>query len=267
MTDAASTELNDMNDRFFEKTEAAFRGLFDAARARNELEFAFSLAPEFRGTQDDPLVWSTAADTVRAFSQYLPFITQGESSPLKMRVALAFYCHLSEASGYYEVPKNMLRVAGGARYVMWPFNDLVREHRHTGEAMAPNANRVLQDLAGHAASLNFIELAEVFRDAFDPDLRNGYAHADYVIWNDGIRLGKRNGGRPRIVPWPEFGRCFERGVNFFHYLHQITQEYVRSYDPPRTIRASLGEGLLQDSTISYKPDHGVFTISGVSGNH
>jgi hypothetical protein len=51
-----------------------------------------------------------------------------------MRVALAFYCHLSEASGYYEVPKNMLRVAGGARYVMWPFNDLVREHRHTGEA-------------------------------------------------------------------------------------------------------------------------------------
>src|SRR5262249_5072358 len=83
--DDTTFELHQTNERFLEKTEAAFRGLFDDARARDELQFAFSLAPEFRGAQDDPLGWSTAADTVRAFSQYRQFIEQGESSPLKMR--------------------------------------------------------------------------------------------------------------------------------------------------------------------------------------
>ena len=67
MTNSVLIELHNVNQRFLEKTEAAFRSLFHAARASNELQFAFSLAAEFRGAQDDPLGWSTAADTVRAF--------------------------------------------------------------------------------------------------------------------------------------------------------------------------------------------------------
>jgi hypothetical protein len=41
--------------------------------------------------------------------------------------------------------------------------------------MAPNANRIMKDLIGHAADLGLAELAEVFRDAFDPDVRNAIA--------------------------------------------------------------------------------------------
>ncbi len=107
---------------------------------------------------------------------------------MKCRVALSFYCHLAEASGFYEVPKNMLRIAGGESHVLWPFINLVQSHKQTGDRIAPNANKVLKDLTGHAKELGFDELAEVFRDAFDPDVRNGYAHADYIVWNDGLRL-------------------------------------------------------------------------------
>jgi hypothetical protein len=45
------------NEAFFEKTERAFRDLCDRARAKNELHFALSLNPEFRGAQDAG--WST----------------------------------------------------------------------------------------------------------------------------------------------------------------------------------------------------------------
>src|SRR5713226_8779954 len=132
------------NEAFFEKTERAFRDLCDRARAKNELHFALSLNPEFRGEQDAG--WSTADDAQKAFAEYLAFLTEGEFTSLKARDALAFYCHLAEASGYYEIPKNMLRVVGGQPYNLWPFQDLVETHRKTGAIIAPNANKVLRDL-------------------------------------------------------------------------------------------------------------------------
>ena len=46
----------------------------------------------------------------------------------------------------------------------------------------------MKDLIGHASDLGLSELAEVLRDAFDPDVRNAVAHADYIIWSDGLRL-------------------------------------------------------------------------------
>src|SRR5262245_49148370 len=82
---------------FFEKVERAFRDLFERAKARNELHFALSLNPEFRGVQGPG--WSTADDVHRAFDEYLSFLKEGEFTSLKARVALAFYCHLAEASG------------------------------------------------------------------------------------------------------------------------------------------------------------------------
>jgi hypothetical protein len=72
------------------------------------------------------------------------------------------------------------------------------------------------------------DLAEVFRDAFNPDVRNAYAHADYIIWNDGLRLRKCNGGRSRRIPWSEFNEIFCRGINFFHILREVVNESMRA---------------------------------------
>jgi hypothetical protein len=252
------------NEKFFEKSERAFRDLFDRARAKNELHFALSLNPEFRGEQDAG--WSTAHDAHTAFNQYITFLREGEFTSLKARVALAFYCHLAEASGYYEIPKNMLRILDGRSYNLWPFKDLVEKHRKTRAIIAPNANKVLRDLAGHAAILDLSDLAEVFRDAFDPDIRNAYAHADYIIWKDGLRLRKRNGGFPRQILWPEFQARFDRGINIFFLLLQLVEEYVASYHPARQFRGRMADNepeLLW--TIHFDPEKRTFTISGGLG--
>jgi len=80
------------NEAYFNKIERAPRDLFDRPRTRNELHFAFSLNPKFRGEQGPG--WSTADDAHRAFDEYLAFLKEGEFTSLKARVALAFYCHL-----------------------------------------------------------------------------------------------------------------------------------------------------------------------------
>ena len=252
------------NAAFYEKAERAFHKLFDAARTRHELHFAMALMPEIRGAQDAG--WNTAHETHLAFDEYLKFIETLEDSRMKCRVALAFYCHIAEASGFYEVPKNMLRIAGGQSHVLWPFNDLVEKHTQTGNLIAPNANKVLKNLAGHAKEMGFDDLAEIFRDAFDPDVRNGYAHADYVVWNDGLRLPKRNGGYPKRIPWDEFNVIFDRGINFFSILRQIVNEYLESYNPPKTIKTRLHEAEPEMNwTIYCDPKTRSFGIRGGLG--
>jgi len=248
------------NDAFYEKTERAFLNLFEIAKRKNELHFALSLNSEFRGMQDPG--WSTADDAQVAFHEYLEFLKEGKLTPLKVRVALAFYCHLAEASGFYEIPKNMMRIVEGERYNMVPFRKLVEKHRHTGNRIAPNANKILRNLAGHAETIGFQELAEVFRDAFDPDLRNGYAHADYIVWSDGVRLRKRNGGFPRVVSYAEFQARFDRGINFFHILRQTVDESISSYNPPKVIRGQLADEPEGNWTIHFDPEQKSFSISG-----
>jgi hypothetical protein len=150
-------ELRAENQRFYEKAERALRGLFEVAKARNELHFALSLNPEFRGMRDAG--WSSAQEVHTAFADYLSFLREGEPSRLKTRVALGFYCHLAEASGFYEIPKNMLRVAEGQLYNMEPFRGLVEVNRRTGNRIAPNAPKIIRDLAGHSENLGHHELA------------------------------------------------------------------------------------------------------------
>ena len=247
------------NLEFYEKTKLSFKNLFDSAKTKNELHFAFSLNAEFRGLQDAG--WNTAMEAQLAFEEFRQFLKETDVSPFKARVALAFYCHLAEASGLYEVPKNMLRVTNGERYSVWPFQKLVEKHKLTGALIAPNANKILRDLAGHAKTLELTNLAEVFRDAFDGDLRNGFAHADYVVWKDGIRLPKRNGGQPRKISWPEFNGFLERGVNFFNSLAETISDYKTSYNPAKQVKSQLlnePEGIW---TIQADPVRKSFSIS------
>ena len=153
----------------------------------------------------------------------------------------------------------MLRVAEGKQHNLWPFKEIVESHRITGEAIAPNANKVMKNLAGHSETLGYRKLAQVFKELFDSDLRNGFAHADYVVWNDGIRLTKRNGGIGQIITYERFNFLLNRAINFFMTLRAVRQKFMEFYNPPRTFRGRLGNAPEGDCTVSFEPN-GVFTI-------
>ncbi len=245
--------------KFLEAAEAALRELFERAKSSHELHFALALAPEFRGEQGPG--WCAWQESHRAFDEYSRYLEQEPPSPFKIRVALSFYCHLSEASGYYEAPKNLMRIASGEPHRMWPFLELNRIHAATGKIIAPNANAVFRDLVGHAESLGLSSLAAAFRDAFDSDVRNGYAHADYIIWQDGLRLRRQAAGHPRVIAWDDFSQILVRGMNFYGVLRQLLDEYVRSYHTPKTIHASMSGEPPSHWTISVDPETGAYSIS------
>lgn len=233
----ALERTTDPNEAFYGKSQRALRNLFERAKAAHELHFAMALMPEFRGCQDAG--WNTANEAVRAYDELTTLIKSLPLEPVRLRVALAFYATVSEGSGFYEIPKALMLTTEGKGNNIWPFQSLVKRHRFTGDVMAPNANRIMKDLIGHASELGMVELAETFRDAFDPDVRNAIAHADYIIWDDGLRLRRRNGGYPRVIPFEELDALLGRGINLFSFIRGITEEYVQSYDTPKTIRSYM----------------------------
>jgi hypothetical protein len=260
----SGNEKPDPNTEFFEKAERALREVFDKAKSTNELHFAMALMPEVRGMQDGG--WNTAEEAVSAYGQYSALLDRlAQDDVVRVRVLLAFYLHTSECSGFYEVPKKMLLTIEGKGNNYLPFQKLVKKHRKTGQAIAPNANAIMKDLIGHSWLLGYHDLSNVFEEAFDSDVRNAIAHADYTIAKDGFRLRKRNGGQVRVIPWDEFGPLMDKGINVFSIIRRISEEYVQSYDPPKTVRGRLsGLEPLTDYIIRYNPTAQTFGFTTAS---
>jgi hypothetical protein len=141
------------------RCHAAWGELLAAAKAKEELQFAMALNPEVRGEQSAG--WSTAEESSRALDQYLELLKKLDPSPIKVRLALSLYSHLSEASGFYEIPKNMMRIASGDDYHLWPFQHLVAKYTVSGGLIVPNANKIMKDLLGHSNELGLNNIKSV----------------------------------------------------------------------------------------------------------
>lgn len=247
------------DDTFMKRAAAAFDALFADARNKSEIDFVLALNPEFRGIQDPG--WSPAEEALRAIEDFSTFLNnKAIPTRLRLRAALGFYCNLCEASGLYEVPKNLMRILDGQKHNCWPFQDLVEQHTRTGEAILPNANKIMKNLVGHAKALGRDELAAVLSEAFDADLRHAFAHADYVIWSDGIRICGKHFTRKRLIPFLDFQVLINRGAGFVTMLRSVIREYVRHYATPRIIEGSISRVPGQKSLVSYNVDTGVFGI-------
>jgi hypothetical protein len=248
-----------VNDEFLNKAEKAFRQIFNRAKEIDELHFVLSLSPEFR-----PYCVNTALDAQDAFKDYYNFIQNNRESPIHARVSLAFYSHISEASGFWEVVKNMLNIIDGNKYNMMPFLNLVKKYGEKEGSIAPNANKVMRAMMKYSKKLGFHELAEVFKDAFDADIRNGFAHADYALLEKGICISPRYKAE-RIVSWNEFQVLLHKAVNFHEVLKSVLSEHLSSYNPPKIVKGFLIDEEPESTYIvSYEPG-GRFVIEGGIG--
>jgi hypothetical protein len=207
--------------------------------------------------------WSTASEAKRAFIEYLEFIKRSEQSPIKLRIALSFYAHLAEASGFYEIPKNLLNILSGEHFSLMPFATLVKRYDHLGNAIAPNANKVLRAVLGQASDLGRTRLCEIITEAFDHDVRNAYAHADYVLWQDEIRMPRRNGGTPRAISTEEFSLLLFKATTFFATLwKQVDKSLLAFSEPVQTMGQLNSSDPPSHMTISYDGETRRLTIIG-----
>jgi hypothetical protein len=85
-----------------------------------------------------------------------------------------------------------------------------------------------------------------------------------VIWNDGFRLRKRNGGFAHKLSFEEVSEAIAKGTGFFQILREHNAVSIRSFNPPREIIGRLSENFPMPWTVSFDGETGAFEISGSS---
>ncbi|MNM23498.1 hypothetical protein D3C76_140200 [compost metagenome] len=233
--------------------------LYAYALKINEIDTAAAMFGEFRGVQDAG--WSTVATAQEVFQELKALGSKG--TPLtrsELRQLLCLYAHLAEAGGVYEGLLNTLRVAQLKAYNLWPFQGLVRVRKEPRAVIGPNANAMFRHLAQVATAIGMTGLAGLLEIAFRDDIRNGIAHADYILVPEGLRLRRRNGGFPVLVPNDELVGAIQIGLFFFEILQCFQQQTVMSFRPARTVVGRFSENPPMAWKIELTDD-GKFSIS------
>lgn len=237
--------------------------LYGFARQMNEMDFAASLGGEFRGMQSAG--WSTTITASEVRTEIDAYLLKTEPLTVpEYRVVLLLYSQLSEAGGVYESIKNIMGVITAVPYNLWPFQNLVRVRKEPKAIIGPNANKTFRDLAENARAIGMKRLGELLAAVFRDDIRNGIAHADYIIWNDGLRLRRRNGGQVYSIPHDEVGEAIQRGITYYDILQDHNREAMNFYDPPREVVGKFSGNFPMPWTIHADPVKRIFSISGSS---
>ncbi len=252
--------LKNENAQFLILFKKSFIELLALAKKKNELHFAFALSPEFRGMQDAG--WNTAVESMRAFEEYIEFLDTIKNWKMRIRISLAFYCHIAESSGLYEVIKKMLNICSGKSNGVAPFADIVRENSQ-GSTITPNTNMVTKNLIIHANKLDLTDLADCLGNAFNSSIRNGYSHANYIVWNNGLRLPNRNGVGGSTIPWEIYELLLNRGINFFQIINQVIHSELLKYESKQVIECSLHDEPARKHQIHFNPESGEFKIESL----
>jgi len=237
------------NLEYLNALAAQLREVFVRAREKSELQYAFALMPENRNIQNQD--WSRITETFRSIEEFLQFAQEGEMTPFKARTSFAFYAHLGSADAFYEVPMNMLRIAAGGNYDLWPLGWAATIER--------NETSIIAALREAAVKLGMNELASLFDRLYDFDIVQAYLHGDYVLWNDGIHLGRRHLADPQLMPWDNFNAALNRALGFFQIVRQLIGEGLLHYREGRTIVA-IHQGVERSWQIKYDAEQEFFTI-------
>ncbi|TPM02798.1 hypothetical protein FJ960_16645 [Mesorhizobium sp. B2-3-11] len=259
----AANPMSPQEKRYLTELATEISRLYGFARQMNEMDFAASLGGEFRGMQDAG--WSTqitAADVRQELETYLT--RDRQLTTAEYRIVLLLYCQLAEAGGVYESIKNVMRVITAVPYNLWPFRELVRVRKQPAAIIGPNANKTFRDLADTARAIGMPRLAKLLANAFRDDIRNGIAHADYVIWSDGLRLRHRNGGNVYTISHEDVLSAVVRGIAFFDILQDHNRTAMGFYNPPKEIVGKFSGNFPMPWTVHSDPVTGTFSISGSS---
>lgn len=230
------------------------------ARQVNELDLAGSLFQEMRGMQDAG--WSTTITAYEVFDEIMAYSElDHEIGKSEFRTLLSLYAQLSEAGGVYEGLRNLIGVVQQTPFSGWPFRHLVRVRAEPKRIIGPNANATFRDLAQAARDIGMLRFSELLEVTFMDDIRNGISHADYIIWNDELRLRKRNGGQVYSLRIPEVIDAVNTGVGFFSLLKEHNNQIALSFNPARDVFGKFSENTPMMHTVEYNIGRRSFSIS------
>jgi len=162
---------------------ARLQSLFEAAKAKDEFEFACALL-RVRGMESAG--WDPFIETSYLVEDLMGLIGAPLRGHTKVRLGLLLYSHLTEVKAIYSVLANLSRVINGERYALDPFLDATPKNKK-GEPLFLSTPATVEALRGMLDEAGHAPVAELFDWFFVSGIRNAFSHADYTLHQDKFR--------------------------------------------------------------------------------
>lgn len=243
---------------YIARVQAAIRHLFESARVADEAAFVFSILGIDSAMED--IGWQPIAETIAFHNDFLNLFSATEDNETRVRIGLVLYGHLVEASYPYHIIYNLLQTIAGETPKIFNFLKLYRKAIPPSVQAKINAIKALANNVGHS------EIATIICDLYKNDIRNAFAHSDYVLFDGELRL-KHKGLPVRKMSYANLMVLLDSEIVFFRCLLNELESRRTSYPAGYTIsgRKSKSGYDLATITLSVDEQSGILTGFSASG--
>jgi hypothetical protein len=216
--------------------------LFEAAKAKDEFEFACTLL-RVRGVEGAG--WDPFGETHQLVEDLISIINAPLVPHTKVRLGLLLYSHLTEVGATHDMLANLTRVIAGERYIIDPFLDRYPRNRK-GEPQffsTPGKVRALREMLD---SVNHSPVVETLDWFFHASVRNTFVHADYTLHDDQFRSRSewfvRDGVRTSELPLDVLADLVNRALTFHDAFMREHDEQRGGYRTNKTLVGRIRGG-------------------------
>ncbi|MCX7124157.1 MAG: hypothetical protein NTU49_00095 [Gammaproteobacteria bacterium] len=118
----------------------------------------------------------------------------------------------------------------------------------------------MKSIVGCAQNFEFRSLSSIFQEAFDPDIRNAFAHADYVLLEKKMVIHNKC-GKEKVIPLSELNILLNKGILFYKCLLDTVDEYVLSYSKMTVVEGKLKDEPTAKWQIHYDENNQSLSVS------
>lgn len=223
-------EIEAVRDRYIQTLRPVF---FPENAIANDVIKYFASLLRVVGMEDggwDPHLESRALlEDLNAIMQLdLPPERFPDPNSTAWRMGLYLYSHIVEMDAPYEVLANLLRFRLGKGYSPNPFFILLseKEKKSLGKRRLSPTRRI--ELLRRLGSEAQMQVAELFDDFYDRDLRNAIAHSDFVLTDTTFRSrGGSGGAAAKSVPLERVNEAITKAKVFIGAFFGLEKEARR----------------------------------------
>lgn len=225
--------MSKSRDLRYENIYQSFKDLFDKAKAKDEFEYCCALL-RIRGSEGPG--WDIVQESNTLLTQILLFVNAPINHGFQVRLLLLAYCHALEMNFTYDMVANMLQISQGERYCTnWFDAEIISAKK---SAIYPIEK--IEKIEQWAQSFNQKEIGEILREMLLKDIRNTFAHSDYILYGDELRIVQM-GELPKVHKLQELIPKLEFGINIVLMLIALTRERILSYKENKRVFSRLSE--------------------------
>jgi hypothetical protein len=226
----------------------SFKQLFNRAKAKDEFEYCCAL---WLGRGMQTVGWDTLQESHALLQQILSFVDGPIDSGFRTRLLLLAYCHTIEMNFIYNMIANMIHISLGKRYCA----DWFDKDSQQAKKAPVSPGKKIEAIQKWIKDTEWQEMGEILSEMYLRDVRNAFAHADYVLFEDCVRI--RDGNQAKEYKLEFLLPKMELGINLAFILVQLTREGILSYKENKRISSRMEVNPLFEVELLVDPDYGL----------